>query len=97
MEQILYLKNRKLNNILKEMILLLVVRKLDKTTFEGKGLSKIISATKKSRKKLYLVVGKSELKKVNYGKIVNLRFKNKPTKTNFIETLKKELTLNYFR
>jgi glycerate kinase len=70
---------------------------LDKTTFEGKGLSKIISASKKSRKKLYLVVGKSELKKVNYGKIINLRYKNKPTKANFIETLKKKVNTKLFR
>ena len=71
--------------------------KLDKTTFEGKGLSKNNISYKKSRKKLYLVVGKSELKKVNYGKIVNLRFKNKPTKANFIETLKKKVNTKLFR
>ncbi|MDC1177957.1 glycerate kinase [Candidatus Pelagibacter sp.] len=64
---------------------------IDKTTFKGKGLSKIIAASKKYKKKLYLITGKSRLKKIKYGNVIDLNYKKIPSKVNFIETLKKKV------
>jgi len=85
-------KKQKLDKYIKENDLIISGEgKLDRTTFEGKGLLEIIKASKKYKKKLYLICAKSTINKINYGNLINLDFKKITSKTNFIVRLKKKV------